>query len=237
MKNNNLSRNCPRCHKEILYGEVWYRNKQERLGTICKSCSNHNKGKSLPLSVKQKIGNAKKGKIASIETRQKMSISQTGRKHPENVKQKMKGCGNGMYGVHRYNNKNPFHGKRHTDESKRKMRVAACEKVLKLLRSKNGRFANSNPKESGFFNNLEKERNWNGIYCNKYQIQHFIKNLGYFVDYYEPTLNIVVEYDEPRHYVYGNLKEKDIKRMNNIKNYLGCRFLRFNEYTKEIKEY
>jgi very-short-patch-repair endonuclease len=75
------------------------------------------------------------------------------------------------------------------------------------------------------------------IYCDKYPIQYFIENLGYFVDYYEPKLNIVVEYDEPRHYVYHNLKSKDIKRMNEIKLNLKCQFLRYNEYTKELKEY
>ncbi len=165
------------------------------------------------------------------------TICKSCRTHTKQTKQKMSGSGNGMYGVHRYNNLNPFYGKQHSEESKRKMRIAACKKILRLQRSKNGRFANSNPKEHEFFNKLEKDNGWDGIYCNKHSIQYFLENLGYFVDYYEPHLNIVVEYDEPRHYVYGNLKEKDIKRMSEIKSHLKCKFLRYNEYTKELKEY
>ena len=45
-------------------------------------------------------------------------------------------------------------------------------------------------------------------------------------------------YDEPHHYnIYGQLKEKDIKRMIEIKNHLHCRFYRYNEKTKELKEH
>ena len=36
---------------------------------------------------------------------------------------------------------------------------------------------------------------------------------------------------------YKNLKEKDIKRMYEIKSNLNCKFLRYNEYTNELKEY
>jgi very-short-patch-repair endonuclease len=72
--------------------------------------------------------------------------------------------------------------------------------------------------ESQYFDNLEQEYKWKGIR------QYFIEELGYFVDYYEPTLNIVVEYDEPRHYKNGRLKSKDMKRMEEIQKYLGNKF-------------
>ena len=83
--------------------------------------------------------------------------------------------------------------------------------------------------ETSYFSRLELDKKWDGIYYGKNNNQYFIKNLGYFVDYYEPNLNIVVEYDEPRHYPYGKLKEKDIRRMNEIKNHLNCSFYRYNE--------
>ena len=49
--------------------------------------------------------------------------------------------------------------------------------------------------------------------------------------------NIVVEYDESHHYdIYGRLKDKDVKRMNDIIGQSHCRFYRYNESTKEFYE-
>lgn len=140
-----------------------------------------------------------------------------------------------MYGVHRYDTLNPFYGRCHTEEAKRKMRVATCKRILKIQRASNGRINHVGRAEGIFFDALEKQRGWNGTYYSKSGRQHFLEDLGYFVDYYEPNLNIVVEYDEPRHYRRGVLREKDRKRMNEIKAHLGCQFLRFNEYTSTLK--
>jgi len=60
--------------------------------------------------------------------------------------------------------------------------------------------------------------------------------LGYFVDYYEPNLNIVIEWDENSHYnIDGNLREKDKRREEEIKSYLKCKLLRIkeNEFDEE----
>lgn len=47
-----------------------------------------------------------------------------------------------------------------------------------------------------------------------------------------------MEWDEKRHYnPDGSLKEKDIVRMNRIKDFLKCRFFRYNEKTNELKEW
>jgi hypothetical protein len=92
--------------------------------------------------------------------------------------------------------------------------------------------------EIGYFAILEESRNWNGIYAGKHKKQYFIKELGYWPDYYEPTLNIIVEYDEPHHYeVNGNLKVKDMERMHEIIKSLHCQFFRYNETTKVLTEY
>ena len=110
-------------------------------------------------------------------------------------------------------------------------------KSLKLRGNSTGRISNIGLNESAYFKQLEVNTGWDGIYYGKSDKQYFINNLGYLPDYYEPNLNIVVEYDEPRHYRFNKLIEKDIIRMNRIKEHLKCRFLRYNEYTKELKEY
>ena len=57
-----------------------------------------------------------------------------------------------------------------------------------------------------------------------------IQLIGYSLDAYDKERNIVVEYDEARHYdVDNNLKYKDIIRQNNIIKYLQCKFFRYNE--------
>ncbi len=220
LDNDFYYRMCPSCKCNIQYKNKSSFYTAEKNKHCCKQCS----------SIGKNIGIKR-----SLKSKRRMSSSQKGRKHTEETKQKISGKNNGMYGIHRYGSLNPFYGKKHTEKTRRKMRIAACKRVLQKI--KNGRFSNSNPKEETYFRLLEQKNQWNGIYNGKCKTQYFIENLGYFVDYYEPSLNIVIEYDEPRHYINGNLKEKDIERMNKIKNHLKCKFLRFNEYTGELKEY
>jgi hypothetical protein len=228
-KQKRWMRNCPICNKEIFHTERWVRNKFQKINKKCKSCGAYNKGKSLSLLTKQKLRISQTGKIASIETRQKMSVSQSKRKHPESVKLKMRGSGNGMYGVHRYDTKNPFYGKRHSEISRLKMRLASIQRL-----ARQGVTRSYNPKACQKINEYGNQFG--------YKFQHAMNGgevelYGYFVDGYDKENNIVFEYDEPRHYVYGKLKIRDFVRMTEIKTHVGCRFLRFNEYTNEVTEF
>jgi hypothetical protein len=57
----------------------------------------------------------------------------------------------------------------------------------------------------------------------------------YYDDAYDKEKNIVVEYDEKKHYddVENNiLREKDLKRQKEIIEHLHCEFWRYNETTK-----
>jgi len=209
------TRKCPDCNIDIEYGSrKAYHIAIKFPSRRCRWCK-------------------QKGKQISNETRQKLSVSRLGKGHPhtEKHKQNMRGSGNGMYGIHRYDIQNPFYGKHHTEEARRKMRIAACKRVIKLQRNNNGRINNVGKKEGRYFRKLERKNGWNGIFFSKSRRQYLIEPLGYFVDYFEPNLNIVVEYDEPRHYKNGTLKAKDIKRMEEIKQHLGCQVWRYNEYT------
>ena len=56
---------------------------------------------------------------------------------------------------------------------------------------------------------------------------------GYWLDGYDKNLNIVFEYDEPKHYIDKTnniLRDYDIKRQNQIIKKLQCEFWRYNEY-------
>ena len=88
---------------------------------------------------------------------------------------------------------------------------------------------NYNKEACRIFKSIDNDLNWNGIYATKGKE----KRIGRFwVDYYEPNQNIVIEYDEPYHFdKKGNLKPKDIKRQNWIVNRIRCRFYRINRNT------
>ena len=93
---------------------------------------------------------------------------------------------------------------------------------------------NYNRNACGYFDKLNVQNGW--------KLQHAlnggeIKVIGYSLDAYDQSRNIVVEYDEPTHYdKQGNLKQKDVLRQQRIITHLGCKFFRYNEKTKELYE-
>lgn len=115
-------------------------------------------------------------------------------------------------------------GRHHTEENKRKIR----EGMAKYFEN-NGYGANTSEKACVYIDRLNEQNHWN--------LQH-AKNggeivvCGYYLDGYDKERNIVVEYDEPYHYidVYNNiLREKDIKRQNEIIKEINPIFYRYNQ--------
>ena len=77
---------------------------------------------------------------------------------------------------------------------------------------------------------------------NGYHFQHamnggeyYIKELGYWVDGYDKEKNAVIEYDEKHHFVRSTSKKKDVERQKQIKEFLGCKFIRI-KYDSTISE-
>lgn len=114
-----------------------------------------------------------------------------------------------------------------TDSHKNKIRISHLKRIQENL-SLTGKKLNPNFNKSAcqIFDKISKA---NGI-----KIQHalnggefHIKELGYWVDGYDKDNNVVYEYDEKRHFdVYGNLKQKDVDRHNQIINFLNCKIIR-----------
>ena len=199
-----------------------------------KILSNTNKGKDrfsneykLYLSKKMSgEGNVFYGKTHTDKTLKILSLPKT-EEHKRKLAISLKG------------NPSPLKGKHHTDEAKRKMRISAIKRITKYKFDGLSMCPNVNKKETDYFVKLENEKGWNGIFFgkdNKNQ-QYLIENLGYFVDYYEPEKNIIVEYDETLHYNKDwTLKEKDIKRQEEIIKTLHCKFYRYNEVLDKLYE-
>ena len=119
-----------------------------------------------------------------------------------------------------------WYGRHHSDETKRKNREATIKYIENHC---GGISAHYNKKACKYINELNERNGWNLIHAEnggEYQIH------GYFLDGYDPLLNIAFEYDEKNHYmdVENNiLKTKDIKRQNEIIKTLNCDFYRYNE--------
>jgi|ERR1035437_998791 very-short-patch-repair endonuclease len=169
-------------------------------------------------------GNHFYGKKHTDATKEKLSIPKT-LEHRRKLALSLKG------------NPSPLRGKHHSDESKRKMRISAIKRIRENKFIGREMYPSVNPKEKNYFLKLEEKNNWNGIFFGKDNKQFLIENLGYFVDYYEPDKNIIVEYDETNHYDKNwKLKEKDIKRQNEIIKTLHCKFYRYNEVLDKFYE-
>ncbi len=205
-----LERNCPKCNKLLLYKtyRTWWWSKKYNL--LCQSCKKT--GKTMPVGFSEKISKLVRGNRNPMY----------GKKHSDATKliisKKNKG------------NKARL-GQPHLNISKEKMRLAIVNRVKKY----GAHSRNFNPIACEFIDKYGKENN--------YHFQHAlnggeINKFGYFADGYDIKNNIWFEYDESIHYTKtGELKLRDIKRMNIIKEKLNCKFIRYNEKLNEIKEY
>lgn len=124
-----------------------------------------------------------------------------------------------------------FKGKKHSEKSRKKMRIAAAN-YLKTIRATPCRY---NKSSIAILENIAKEHGWN--------IQHaenggeFYTGIGYFVDAYDKEKNIVLEFDEAAHYIDAEnnaLCNKDIKRQKEIIEHLHCEYWRFNSVTNVL---
>lgn len=89
-------------------------------------------------------------------------------------------------------------------------------------------------KACDYFDKLNKEMGWN--------LQHALNGgeiiiCGYWIDSYDKEKNIIVEYDEPKHYIdiqNNILNNKDFYRQLTLIIHLKCKFYRYNEKTNNL---
>jgi hypothetical protein len=147
-----------------------------------------------------------------------------GRKLKESHKRKLKESHGDVNGE-----RNPFYGKIHNIETKRKLRVKALERIKLLMVDGKNIMPFFNKKGCDYFNKLMLMSNTN--------IQHalnggefHIKELGYFLDGYDIENNIAYEWDEDHHFKSnGDLIDNDVLRQSEIVSYLGCKFIRIKQ--------
>lgn len=127
---------------------------------------------------------------------------------------------------------NPMFGKKHKDETRKKMRLNTISRIKNSI--KNGGQIQPLYNSDGCKIIVEYGKK------NGYNFQHaenggefYIKELGYWVDGYDKDRNVVIEIDESFHFnPDGSLKEKDLKRQKEITDFLQCKFIRI-KFKKE----
>ena len=122
--------------------------------------------------------------------------------------------------------KNPFYGHKHTAKTKRKIRLKAIKRLQE--RCGGGACPTYNPTACQIITEYGRQ--------NEYNFQHamnggefYIKELGYWVDGYDKKKNVVIEYYENDHR-RTNKKIRDVQRMNEIVETLGCKFIVLKEW-------
>ena len=258
-------RKCPKCNNNIIYSSLsgkYSFKRAQKCNSVCNRCSqiglkhsnrktsnycrgkNHwNYGNNMSNETIEKMRKSLIGRKLTIEHKKNISNGGLGKKRTENTKKKISNSNKGrimsenqkkkLSEIALKRNRHPMEGKTHSNETKQKIRLKYMDRLHKIF----GQIVVPNFNEAAckFIDKLNEEKGWN--------LQHALNGgevelYGYFVDGYDKERNIIVEYDERKHYnIYGRLREKDIHRMNEIINHLHCKFYRYNEKTKELKEH
>lgn len=95
--------------------------------------------------------------------------------------------------------------------------IKHCCKQCAAVHSNGG--VQYNPLACQYFAQFDKANSTSGRYATNGG-EHFIPELGYWVDYYNPELKLIIEWDEDQHYIGGTLKPKDIQRQEEIQTLL-----------------
>ena len=199
--------------------------------------SESHKGKTSPFKGKHHSEEAKKKNSESKKGEKNPMYGKTtwmkGKTHTEKTKKKSSESHLGL--------PSPMKGKYHSEEARQKMRKPKSNEgrknmrlaAIKRIEENNGKiFPNFNKNSIVFFEKFDKDNNTSGFYGKE---EFHIKKLGYWLDYFNPDLKLIIEWDEETHYRNDKLKKKDIQRQKNIQEfYPDFEFRRIRE--KDIIE-
>lgn len=102
---------------------------------------------------------------------------------------------------------------KHTLKTRKKQRKSAIKRVEDHYGISRPNF---NLKACEYFKSFDEQHNTKGSYALHGNGEHHIKELGYFPDYINFDLKLIIEWDEEKHYENNILSEKDLQRQKEI---------------------
>jgi len=127
-------------------------------------------------------------------------------------------------------NKGKIGVQKHSEETKIKIRLATLNRIKETKLNGGQPYPAYNINSIKYIEKYGKENNYIFQHAENGG-EHYIDNLGYWVDGYDNENNVVLEFDESYH---NKQKEKDSIRQIQIINHLKCKFIRINENGDEI---
>ena len=200
-------RNCPKCRKEILHKNVVSYRTSKRLNRMCVSCKMNEQVTELRKTTPKKIYSRVCNDCGiEITYKSKWSFDVANKKNTV-----CKRC----TVIRNAKIRKPF-----DREHLSKLR----KNYLDILRERKGQLTpNYNFKACEIFEQINRELGWDGQHAEN-RGEKFVD--GYWVDYYEPTLNLVIEFDEKYHKYRS---DEDALRQSDIIKTLNCKFIRIKE--------
>jgi hypothetical protein len=194
-----LYRSCPSCLKTITYGRVRYRRAADKNNKICFDCTQFRR--RLNLEHFRECGNC------GIKVKCKRWLVNSRKFCRKCADYRQRGV--------------PL-----KEETKQKLRIIFINRMVKT-----GMFPHPSYNENSC--NLIDLYGKNQGFNFRHALnggEFYVAELNKWVDGYDVKLNIVIEVDENHHFdSNGKLKTKDVKRMNEIRKNLKCRFIRIKE--------
>lgn len=199
---------CKMCGKQLTNKQVKKAEHGKREPKYCsQKCAYVDKDRTvLSEESRKKISNTLKGHAVSEKTRRRVSETQKGKVLGEETRNKMS---------------QSRRGKPRSQETVKKIRLSVIQRIEK--RKGFQLCPNWNPRACEYFEKWDIDHNTEGQYATNGG-EYKIKELGYWVDYINHDMKIIMEYDEKHHYHQDKLSEKDMKRQAEIQDY-------FKDYT------
>ena len=196
---------CPTCKKIVTHTSKEVARRSE--GKECFDCAQKNPEKA------RKVSLTNKGKAYNKSNLGKKQSPEWIAKRSQALKGRVPGFG----------------GKKHSIQTRQKMSQTRLNELVD--RYGNGQISPWYNKEAcQLFEEINSTMGWNGQHAER---GGEVKVGGYFLDYYEPSQNLVIEFDEKRHQI-PSVKEKDKIKQKVVTQILKCRCVRIKEGKESI---
>lgn len=169
-----------------------------------------------------------------LEVKLKKSKSNKNKKLPKNQCEKISKAVKKMWESEDYRKKQKINkrriGLKHSNETKRKQRIKALERIEKNYGIP---IPNYTPIACEVFKKFDEQNNTKGRYAVYGNGEYWVKELGYFLDYINFDLKLIIECDTPDHFdIFGNELFESLQRLKEIQEF----YLNFKIYRFKLKE-